>query len=40
MDRLNGGLTFTELAPGLTIDDVKSKTDATFKVADNIISME
>lgn len=35
-----GGLTLTELAPGVTVDDVKEKTDATFKVADNIISME
>lgn len=35
-----GGLTLTELAPGVSVDDVKAKTDATFKVADNLISME
>ncbi|KAF2093566.1 succinyl-CoA:3-ketoacid-coenzyme A transferase subunit B [Rhizodiscina lignyota] len=40
VDRVNGGLTLTEIAPGLTVDDVKAKTDATFKVADNVISME
>ncbi|KAK1240549.1 hypothetical protein MKX07_004577 [Trichoderma sp. CBMAI-0711] len=40
VDREKGTLTLTELAPGVTVDEVKSKTDAPFSVADNIISME
>lgn len=40
VDRLNGGLTLTELAPGLSVEDVKAKTDATFAVVDNVASME
>ena len=28
----NGGTTLIELAPGVTVDDVKKKTEATFKV--------
>ena len=34
------GLTLIELAEGVTVDEVKSKTEAPFKVADNIKSME
>lgn len=33
MDRVQGKLTLTELAPGVTVDEVKSKTDADFEVA-------
>ncbi|PNP56076.1 hypothetical protein THARTR1_03601 [Trichoderma harzianum] len=40
VDREKGTLTLTELAPGVTVDEVKSKTDATFAVADEIVSME
>jgi 3-oxoacid CoA-transferase subunit B len=28
----NGGTTLIELAPGVTVDEVKKKTEATFKV--------
>jgi 3-oxoacid CoA-transferase len=34
------GLTLIELAPGVTVDEIKSKTEAPFKVAENIESME
>ncbi|KAE9973596.1 hypothetical protein EG327_009022 [Venturia inaequalis] len=34
------GLTLIELAEGVTVDEVKSKTEAPFSVADNIGSME
>jgi 3-oxoacid CoA-transferase len=40
VDRVKGELTLTELAPGVTVDEVKAKTDATFNVADEVISME
>ncbi|KAL7804853.1 hypothetical protein V8C44DRAFT_342455 [Trichoderma aethiopicum] len=40
VDREKGTLTLTELAPGVTVDEVKSKTAAPFSVADNIVSME
>lgn len=30
VDRKNGGLRLIELAPGVTLDDVKSKTEASF----------
>ena len=33
------GLTLVELADGVTVDEVKSKTEAPFKVADNIKPM-
>lgn len=39
VDRVKGGLTLTELAEGVTVDDVKAKTDAKFAVAENIIPM-
>ncbi|KAH7320614.1 coenzyme A transferase [Stachybotrys elegans] len=32
VDRANGGLTLTELAPGVTVEEVRSKTDAEFEV--------
>jgi 3-oxoacid CoA-transferase subunit B len=33
VDRKKGGLTLTELAPGVTLEDVSSKTDAAFATA-------
>lgn len=30
VDRKNGGLRLIELAPGVTLDDVKAKTEASF----------
>lgn len=30
------GLTLIELADGVTVDEIKAKTEAPFKVADNI----
>ncbi|KAI9731814.1 MAG: hypothetical protein M1818_007679 [Claussenomyces sp. TS43310] len=41
VDRVNGtGLTLTELAPGVDVEEVRSKTDAKFKVADDLKSMD
>lgn len=40
VDRKNGTLTLTEIAPGVTVDEVRSKTDATFAVVDDLRSME
>ena len=40
MDLKDGGLTLTELAEGVTVEDIKAKTDASFKVAKDIQSME
>ena len=40
VDRVNGGLTLTETAPGVSVEDIKAKTDATFKVADDLKTME
>lgn len=34
------GLTLVELAPGVTIEEVKSKTEAPFKVADDLKTMD
>ncbi|KAH8819035.1 hypothetical protein F5884DRAFT_892141 [Xylogone sp. PMI_703] len=36
VDRINGGLTLTELAEGVDIEEVKAKTDARFAIADEI----
>jgi 3-oxoacid CoA-transferase subunit B/3-oxoadipate CoA-transferase beta subunit len=33
IDRKRGGATLTELAPGVTVDDVRAKTEAAFVVA-------
>jgi 3-oxoacid CoA-transferase subunit B len=30
LDRHGGGLTLVELAPGVTLDEVKAKTEASF----------
>ncbi|KAM0259729.1 hypothetical protein ACHAQJ_003163 [Trichoderma viride] len=40
VDREAGTMTLTELAPGVTVEEVKSKTDAAFSVADEIAIME
>lgn len=40
VDREKGGLTLTELAPGVSVDEVRSKTEADFAVADNLGTME
>ncbi|KAN0122926.1 succinyl-CoA:3-ketoacid-coenzyme A transferase-like protein [Hyaloscypha variabilis] len=40
VDRVKGGLTLTELAPGVDVEEVRSKTDAKFAVADDVKSME
>lgn len=36
---MQGTLKLTELAPGVTVEEVRSKTDAAFTVADDIITM-
>jgi 3-oxoacid CoA-transferase len=33
---MNGGLTLTELAPGVNVEEVRRKTDAGFAVAEDI----
>ena len=33
VDENGGGLTLIEIAPGVTVDDIKAKTEAEFKVA-------
>ncbi|KXX82384.1 Succinyl-CoA:3-ketoacid coenzyme A transferase 1, mitochondrial [Madurella mycetomatis] len=40
VDRKRGSLTLTEVAPGVSVEEVKSKTDATFSVADGLSDME
>lgn len=40
VDRVNGGLTLTELAPGVSVDEIKSKTGADFSVAKDVKEME
>ena len=32
IDKKNGGMTLTELAPGVTLDEITKKTEASFKV--------
>jgi 3-oxoacid CoA-transferase subunit B len=36
LDRAGGGLTLIELAPEVTLDEIKSKTEASFKVANTV----
>ena len=33
IDRKGGGMTLIELAPDVTLDDIKAKTEASYKVA-------
>lgn len=40
VDRKTGELTLTELAPGVEVEEVRSKTDAEFKVAETLEIME
>lgn len=40
VDRVKGGLTLIELAPGVEVEEVKSKTGASFAVAENLGRME
>ena len=36
IDRKGGGMTLIELAPGVTLDDIKAKTEASYKVANTL----
>jgi len=36
IDKKNGGMALKELAPGVTLDEIKSKTEATFKVPNTL----
>jgi len=36
VDRANGGLTLTDLAEGITLEEVQAKTGCTFAVADKV----
>jgi 3-oxoacid CoA-transferase len=40
VDRVKGGLTLTELAPGVDVEEVRQKTGAKFAVAEDVKSME
>lgn len=40
IDRVNEGMTLTELAPGVSVDTVREKTDANFSVAAELRRME
>lgn len=40
VDRKKGGLTLTELAPGVEVEEVKQKTGAKFEVSDSLSKME
>ena len=33
IDKKAGGMTLVELAPDVTLDEIKAKTEATYKVA-------
>jgi 3-oxoacid CoA-transferase subunit B len=36
IDKKNGGMTLIELAPDVTLDEIKGKTEATYKVANTL----
>ena len=40
VDRVAGKLTLTELAEGVSLDEVKAKTGAAFDVSPNLITMQ
>jgi acyl CoA:acetate/3-ketoacid CoA transferase beta subunit len=39
MDRAKRRYTLTEIAPGVTVDEVKGKTEAEFLVASSLVTM-
>lgn len=40
VDRKRGGLTLTEVAPGVSVEEIRSKTNAKFEVAKDLKEME
>ena len=36
IDKKRGGMMLTELAPDVTLDEIKTKTQAAYKVAPNL----
>lgn len=40
VDRKKGGLRLTEVAPGVSVEDIRAKTDAEFEVAEDLKNME
>ena len=36
IDKKNSGVTLIELAPGVTVDDIRARTEANFEVTDNL----
>ena len=36
VDRVGGELTLIDMAEGITLDELRAKTDCDFKVADNV----
>jgi len=40
VDRVAGKLTLKELAPGVTVEEIKEKTGAPFEVAEDLIPMQ
>ena len=40
VDRVKGGLTLIELAPGVDVEEIKSKTGAKFAISESLGSME
>ena len=39
IDKKGGGMTLIELAPGVTLDEIKSKTEAAYKVRRTLQSL-
>jgi 3-oxoacid CoA-transferase subunit B len=36
VDEHGGGLTLIEIAPGVSVDDIRAKTEAEFKTSPNL----
>jgi 3-oxoacid CoA-transferase B subunit len=36
IDKKNSGVTLIELAPGVTVDEIRARTEANFEVTDNL----